>query len=336
MSIEVTTIGEDEFERWNELVDQSQSGTFFHYYEVLEAIERNTAARLHPLIGYKGQEPVGIFPVFEVRKLGVGAVFSPPPGLQTLFLGPLQLNERNMKQRKLDKRRKRFTNGCVEWIDDEIDPRYFRFATPVEYEDIRSFSWNDFTVAPRHTYHLDIDRSDDELKSSFSRSLRNNLNTTDPERYDVTRLGTDGIRFIYNQISSRYQEQGLQFRTPLDFLLELFETLPDGAIHPYVASVDGERVSGVLVFEDFSTAYFASGGGKPDVDLPINDILHWQIIRDARDRGAKTYDMYGADSTGISDYKAQFNPDLRTYYDVERSTMEMKAVSNLYKRYYSL
>lgn len=335
MTIEIDTVDQSDRAEWNGYVDRSTAGTFFHRYDVLEVLERHASAELYPLVGYKGQEPVGIFPIFEVRKGGISTAFSPPPGLGVPFLGPAHLNERKLKRRKLERRRKRFIEGCLEWVDEQAGPRYTRICTPVGYDDPRPFSWNDYDTTPIHTYLLDIERDEQELKGSFSKSLRRYLDPDDDdaERFSIDEGGTDGIRFIHDQIRSRYEAQGRRYRVPLEFLTELFETLPDGRVRPYVAEVDDERASGIVIFEGDSTIYYSEGGGKPDLQFPINDLLHWRIIRDARARGIGTYDLHGAESPRISEYKAKFNPELRSYYELEKGTTLMNAVARLYKKY---
>ncbi|ELY45809.1 lipid II:glycine glycyltransferase FemX [Natronorubrum tibetense] len=333
MSIDIDTLEPTEREQWDDYVEQSPMGTFFHRYDVLEVIERHASAELHPLVGYKGQEPVGIFPVFEIRKGGVSTAFSPPPGLGLPFLGPAHLNENKLKRRKLEQRRKRFVDGCLEWIDEVSGPRYTRICTSVTYDDPRPFSWNDYDTRPLHTYLLDLDRDEEQLKRSFSKSLRRYLDPDDSDRFSIEEGGTDAIGFIHEQIRSRYEAQGRRYRVPLEFLTDLFESLPDGRVRPYVADVDGERASGIIVFEGQSTIYYSEGGGKPDVEYPINDLLHWRIIRDAKDRGVETYDLHGADSPRICEYKSKFNPDLGTYYELENGTPLMNVVSNLYQKY---
>ncbi|WP_207589619.1 GNAT family N-acetyltransferase [Halomontanus rarus] len=338
MTIEIDTIDASEREQWNEYVDQSAAGTFFHRYDVLEVIERHASAELYTLVGYKGQEPVGIFPIFEIRKGGISTAFSPPPGLGLPFLGPAHLNENKLKRRKLEKRRKRFIEGCLEWLNEASGPRYTRICTSTAYDDPRPFSWNDYDTTPLHTYLLDINRDEEQIKSSFSKSLRRYLDPDDDEaaRFSIEEGGTDAIRFIHDQIQSRYEAQGRQYRVPLEFLIELFDTLPDGHVRPYVGTVDDERTSGIIIFEGRSTIYYSEGGGKPDIQFPINDLLHWRIIRDAVDRGIETYDLHGAESPRISEYKSKFNPELQTYYELEKGTPLMNVVSNLYKRYNSL
>lgn len=332
MSIDVTAL-EDERETWNGYVDRSDTGSFFHRYELLQAAARHSSATLHPLVGYKGQEPVGVFPAFEIRKGGVSTVFSPPPRLGLMFQGPATIENPQLKQRKLERQRKRFIEGCLDWLEDRVDPRYYRICTPVGHDDPRPFTWNEYETSPRYTYRLDIDQEPEAIKRSFSKSLRRYLDPDDEERFTIEEGGEEGIRFIHEQVRARYDAQDKTYTVPLDFLLDLYETLPDGSVRPYVATVDGERASGILLYEDDSTCYYSEGGGKPDVDFPINDLLHWEIIRRARERGVTTYDLYGANTPRICEYKSKFNPELQPYYEAEKGSMLMETAAKLYKRY---
>lgn len=334
MSIEITQFDADERidrEQWDDYVRRSRGGTLFHTFEMLELIEHHASADLYPFIGYKGQEPVGVFPIFELRKGGISTAFSPPPRMGIPTMGPALLDDGNLKQRKAERRMRRFVDGCLEAIDERIGPRYSRIATSVGVDDPRPFAWNEFDVSPRHTYLLDVDRDPDDLKQSFSKSLRRYLDPDD-ERYLIEERGTEAIEFIHEQVAARYEAQDRTYTVPLEFLLDAYETLPEGRLRPYVGEVDGEVASGILAFEGPSTVYYSEGGGKPDVDYPINDLLHWRIIRDARERGIDRYDLCGANTKRICTYKSKFNPELATYYEVERGTPVMNAVSSLYKR----
>ncbi|MGQ3410664.1 lipid II:glycine glycyltransferase FemX [Natrinema sp. LN54] len=337
MSIDITRFDADDRidrEQWDDHVRTSRGGTLFHTFDMLELIERHASADLYPFIGYKGQEPVGVFPVFELSKGGISAAFSPPPRMGIPSMGPAPLNDGHLKRRKAERRLRRFVEGCLESIDERIGPRYSRVCTSVGVDDPRPFTWNEFDASPRHTYVLDIDREPEDLKQSFSKSLRRYLDPDgdDAERFRIEERGTDAIEFIHEQVTARYEAQDRTYTVPLEFLLEAYETLPEGRLRPYVGAVDGDLASGILVFEGPSTIYYSAGGGKPDVDYPINDLLHWRIIRDARDRGIERYDLCGANTERICTYKSKFNPDLVTYYEVERGTPVMNAVSSLYRR----
>ncbi len=333
MSIEITEFDTADRDEWNELVSRSAAGTFFHHYDVLEVIEKHASARLYPLVGHKGQEPVGLFPVFELRNKGITMAFSPPPELGLLFMGPVTLMHDGLKRRKRERRRRRFVEGCLDVIEERVNPRYYRFCTPVGYKDPRPFTWNEYEMSPLHTYRLDLERDTDEIKRSFSKSLRRYLDTDEDNRFVVEEGDQDAIQFIHEQVTARYEAQDKTYSVPLKFLTDLYEHSADGRVRPYIAHVDGERVSGIIVLEDESTIYFSEGGGKPDVDFPINDVLHWRIIRDAREREIETYDLYGANTPRICEYKSKFNSDLATYYEAEKGSLVMSTAVKLYKKY---
>jgi len=68
MSVTISTTESADQETWDEYVELSPHGTVFQRYGALEAQANHSNATLHPLVGYKGQEPIGIFPVFETHK----------------------------------------------------------------------------------------------------------------------------------------------------------------------------------------------------------------------------------------------------------------------------
>lgn len=330
MSIEVEFFDSDGDE-WNDLVDRSSQGSLFHRHEFLNVVENNCDGDLHRLVGYKGNEPVGLFPLYDLTKAGLTAAFSPPPRMGIGFQGPILLNHEKLSQRKFERRHRRFITGCVERIEDEVDPRYYRFLTTSRYDDPRPLAWNDFEITPQYTYILDISGETDELKKSFSKSLRRYLDPDDLDRIDIEEEGIEGIRFIYEQISARYEAQGRTYSVPLEYLIELYRDLPDGHVRPYVGRVDGDRAGGIIILEDDDTVYFSEGGGKPDVDVPVNDILHWEIIKDSKRRDVRYYDLYGANIPRLCKYKAKFNPEMVTYFEAERSRPLMKVLSKAYR-----
>jgi len=133
--------------------------TPFHRIEAPETLENHSAATLHPLAGFKGQEPVGLFPVFTVSKGPMTAAYSPPPGLRVYNLGPLRLNMGKLKRRKRDRRHRRFIEAAIEWVEQREAPQYWNLRTTLGYEDSRPFHWNDYEVEPRYTYVVDLDAS---------------------------------------------------------------------------------------------------------------------------------------------------------------------------------
>jgi len=330
MSIDITTV--DDPTRWDRLVERAPASTPVHRYGGLRALAEHAGATLHPLAGYKGQEPVGLFPVFEKAKGPVSAVFSPPPDLKVSYLGPVTHNLEKLKQRKRERRHRRFVEGCLDYLDETVGPSYAHFRTGVDYADPRPFLWNDFEVTPRYTYVVDLERDPDDLFAAFSSDARSNVRSAGDADCEVYEGGREEIVRIVEQVKARHDEQGKSYLVTPAFVTDLYESLPDGAVRPYAVAVDGEFAGGMVVLEDDDTVYRWQGGAKPDASLPVNDVLDWQIMQDAIERGRSGYDLVGANNPRLCGYKAKFAPTLRTYHSLQRGTRSMNVVSGLYSR----
>jgi len=332
MSIDIRVATDGDLDRWNGYVERSPQGTLCHELEALRVQADHAGATVHPLIGFKGQEPVGLFPVFEIRKQFVTTAFSPPPHLRVPYLGPAFLNMAKLKQRKREQRRQRFMDGCFEWIETELNPTYSHVRTATAFEDARPFKWQEYDVTPEYTYVVDLTRDEDDLLMSFSSDARSNIRNTDDDAYEITVGGPEERRLIHEQVKNRYESQGISFGVPVEFVLDLAEHSPNGHVRPYTLRVDGEFVGGILALEYGDTTGRWMGGVRTDadVDLPTNDLLDWAIMQDGLERGLKTYDLVGADTRRINRYKAKFNPELRTYYSLENGKWGMQTIASLY------
>lgn len=328
MSIEIQRVDEDS---WNELVDRAPTSTPFHRAEALDTLEEHGSATLHPLVGYKGQEPVGLFPLFTVSKGPVTAAYSPPPGFRVYNLGPVPLNAGKLKRRKRDRRHRRFIEAALEWVEERESPRYWNVRTTCGYEDARPFRWNGFDVEPRYTYIVDIDHPPDELLSQFSSDLRRKLRKEYDVDYEITEAGPRAIDQIVELTRERHREQGEQYPVTAAYVRALADRLPEGTIRPYVCRIDGELAGGLIDVELAESAGAWIANGKTDAPIPVNDLLEWRVCLDARDRGRTAFDLMGANHERIYSYKAKFAPDLVQYYSAKKWPPGMKAAKRLYR-----
>ncbi|WP_132060432.1 lipid II:glycine glycyltransferase FemX [Halorussus amylolyticus] len=329
--ISIARADEDDLERWNDFVERSPQANVFHYREALEVQAEHADARLHPLVGYKGQEPVGVLPVFETRKGGMTMAFSPAPGLWVSYLGPALLNQAKLKRRKAERRNRLFVEGCLDWVERELGPKYTQIRPDPSYRDVRPFEWSDFDVTVRHTYEVDLTPGADDVLMSFSSDARNNIRTDGDFR--VYEGGPDEIEAVVSQVRERHREQDESYGVTPAFVTELYERLPEGAVRPYACEIDGEIAGGMVALEFGDTVYRWQGGAKHDRDLPVNDLVDWAIVTDAIDRGLERYDLVGANEQRLCEYKAKFGPELRSYYSVENGTRVTNALSSVYKKF---
>lgn len=328
MSVHVTEAEDAALERWDDHVSRSRQATLFHQRAAVRVLAEHTDTEAHHLVGYVGEEPVGLFPVFETGVGALGAVFSPPPDVRVPSTGPALLDS-GMKQRKAERRHRQFVEGCLDWIDTEVSPRYVHVRTGSRYTDLRPFQWNGFEVTPEYTYVVDLSPDEDALLSSFSRDARDNVRT---EEATVEKAGRDGIEWIVDRVRERYAAQDIPYHVTPAFVRDLYDALPAGQVRPYVCIHGGERIGGIVALEYGDTVQRWQGGTRPNVDLPVNDLLDWRIMRDARDRGCTRYDLVGASTPRLNQYKAKFAPDVRSYYSVERSGRAVELALSAYSK----
>jgi hypothetical protein len=335
MSVEVSRADDADLDAWDDRLASSPDGTVFHQLPFLRVLAEHTGATLHPLVGFKGQEPVGLFPVFELTKGPVSTAFSPPPSIGIPYLGPVLLNYEKLKQRKFERLNRRFVGGVLDWLDDHVGPKYTRVVSGVGYADSRPFQWNEFDVSPRFTYEIDLTLGRDGLLEALSSDARGSIRNGDEASYDISNGGRDAVDYVVGRINSRYDEGDGGLRLPESFVTDLIERLPDGQLRVYEATVDGRRVSGRLTLHYGDTVTLWQGSPKPDhdLDVAINDLINWRSMVDGIEAGKTRCDFIGANTPRLCRYKSKYNPTTRNYYEMESGTQVMTAVSSLYRRF---
>jgi hypothetical protein len=330
MTVEVRAVDDDG--RWDGYVERSPEATVFHRSGALGAMAGYTGDRLARLVGYRGEEPVGLLPVFVRRVAGTTVAFSPPPNLLVPYLGPALLTPPNCKPSKAERWHGAFVDAALDWLHGHTGPSYVHLRNGYRYTDPRPLSWNGFRVRPKHTYTLDTTRSRDELLATFSSDARRNLRNGEEVDYRIEIGERDAIEAIVEQVEARYREQGESYPLGSEFVTALYDGLSPERFRPYVCYRDGEVLGGMLAPRDGHAVYRWQGGAKPDCDLPVNDLLDWRIISDAVDDGLAEYDLVDADTRRLNGYKAKFNPSLRPYYETEWGRAHTRLLAGAYKR----
>ncbi len=334
MGIDVTELDLDaDGDEWDRYVERGRYTNPFYRAAALELQAEDTNTTPHLLAGFKGQEVAGLFPIFEYRKGPIVGAFSPAPYSWSVYLGPTMVNVEKLKQRKADRRTRQFVEGCLEWVETELSPHYTKFVA-AEFDDVRPFTWNDYEVTPGYTYVVDLEGSEEELLNRFSSDARSNVRNASEADYVVAEGDGDDVERIVDQVRARYENQDRPFQLSTAFARRMYETLPEGAIRPYTCRVDGEFVGGILVVESDTTRYRWQGGVKPDadVDLSINDLLDWHVMRDGLRDGLERYDLVGAGVPSINRYKAKFNPRLEIHYTITSGTFGLDVLIDRYRK----
>jgi hypothetical protein len=347
---------------WNSALP-SDGFEVFHLPEALEVVERHSDAELKLFGGFKGEQPIELLPVFVQRRSVGTAVTSPPPGLGIPRLGPI-LMPCSPKRRKREKVNKEFTESVLQQLgtDLELDRRLaaagvesplaesvldridvdsrltlFRMECNATYGDPRPYSWGNLRVEPNFTYVLDLaDRNAEDVRKSFSKSLRREIR--DAEDLDVTVEveGVEGARDVFRATEARFAEQDEPFGLTWPYVRDLFEALGDRARAYVVRDGDGEYFSGITALYSNDSAYFWQGGAKAIHEgTAVNSLVHWRLIEDVIEdppvESVTRYDLMGANTERLCRYKAKFGAELVPYYVVESSGAAMSVAKRAYQ-----
>lgn len=307
----------------------------FHEPAALSVLEDHTDADLRLLGGFKGQEPVGLFPVFVTERPIGTTVTSPPPSMNVPRLGPIVMPT-SPKPRKRESVNRTFVQESLEELGATGRGSLTRVITGHGYEDPRPFTWAGLDLTTQFTYAVDVEgRSSDDVLGSFSRSLRRDVRDAQDADLEVEVGGVDAAREVYDATARRYDEQDRGFPLSWAYVRDLVEALGDQARVYLARSPDGEYLSGITVLYGPDSAYFWQGGNRTRAaDVNVNSLLHWEIITDLIEDGSlagvDAYDLMGANTRRLCDYKGKFGGSLVPYYVAETQGIAMSVAKSAY------
>ena len=308
----------------------------FHTAAALSVLDRHAAGDLLPLGGYRGEQLVGMLPVF-VRKVGRARILSsPPPGMAIPHLGPIVMPT-SPKQRKREKVTREFTNGVLDVLGVDAATTLCRFLCHTDYPDPRPYRWAGLSVESSFTYRLQVgDRSPEDIIDSFSRSLRREIRSGEDLDVEIETEGVDGAERVFEATQARYAEQDEGFSPSWPYVRDVVADL-DERSRVYVArDRGGAYLGGVIAVFSNDAAYYWLGGARTTHEgVSINSLLHWRIIRDVAEdppiESVTEYNLVGANTERLCRYKSKFGADLAPYYVVESGGPAMDAAKGAYR-----
>lgn len=328
MRIEELTLSE-----WEDALP-SNGYDVFHSVEVLEVLDEHATEQLRLFGGYQGQELVGLFPLFTREVLFGRALISPPPGFGIPRLGPLVMTK-SPKRRKQEQKNREFIRTILDAVDADDPFTLFATVCSPEFDDPRPFKRAGYNVEPNFTYSLDLtDTTPDQVLSSFSSDLRDDVQDGEDLDIDVSVRGPDAAMRVYDAYKARFAEEGIDFPVPRDYTYDLVEELDDRA-RVYVAETpDGEFLSGRTYLFSNDIAYSWQGGTRTYYEgVGVGGLLDWHLIRDILTdpelESVSRYDLGGASTEKLARHKSQFNPDLLPYYEI-KSGLAMRLAKKAY------
>lgn len=178
----------------------------------------------------------------------------------------------------------------------KIDPDVSDSSTAVTLQH-RGWRFSPDQVQFRNTVTLDLRRSEAELLAAMKQKTRYNVRLAAKKGVRV-RLGVASLSdfdLLYRMYAETSLRDGFVIRSAA-YYKDVWGTLIQaGFAQPLIAAVEGEPVSALVLFVFAQTAwYFYGMSHDAHREKMPNHLLQWEAIRWARQRGALTYDFWGA------------------------------------------
>jgi hypothetical protein len=344
------------FEEWAEALPAS-GFEVFHTAPALSVLDDHAAGDLYLLGGFNGDQPVALLPLFvRYGPLRTAMVSSPPPGFNIPHLGPIVMPQ-SPKRRKREKQNGEFAEMVVEALGLDDSRTLFRTVCAPTYGDPRPYRWAGFDVDAAFTYRLALDDSPEDLLTSFSKSLRREIRDGEDSDIEVLQADREAAEAVYWHTAARYAEQGEEIGASWEYVRDLLDALDEeNRYRIYTAeTADGRFLGGIIVLYSNDCAYYWLGGARTTHDgVSVNSLLHWHVIRDVAEAGTEDggndrsgsedgpiasvecYDLVGANTERLCQYKAKFGADLAHYYTIESAGPRMTLAKTAYERVNSL
>jgi lipid II:glycine glycyltransferase (peptidoglycan interpeptide bridge formation enzyme) len=331
MNIEVRVAENEEMKNWDGLIEASPYGTIFHTFDWLRIAEKHTNSKLYPLIGLKGEEVIGVFPLFYKKKGPLKMIFSPPPKVGIPYMGPVLLGYNKLKQEKKESLITDFFTGIDKFIHDNFKPHYTYFKLSPGLIDSRPFKWLGYQANPVYGYLLDISIGLSNLESNFSIQARKNLKKAEKNGLSYELGSKDELLVLHNMLYDRYAEQARTIPTSKNYLLEVFNKFFPDNLKVFIIRYHDDIISGgvKLCYKDKVIDWI----GQPKTTMrTANDFLHWSVMKWGFEHKFHYYEIIGANTQSISQFKSKFNPALDIYFEIKKSTITGTIGERLYTK----
>jgi len=114
--------------------------------------------------------------------------------------------------------------------------------------------------------------------------------------------------------------------------MDLFnEYAPENMKIFVIRNQNGEIVSGgvKLCYKDRIMDWI----GQPKTTIrTANDFLHWSVMKWGIEHKLHYYEIIGANTKSICQFKSKFNPSLEIYFELKKSTVFGTAAEKLYMK----
>jgi len=205
----------------------------------------------------------------------------------------------------------------------------------------RKINLNNSKIINRHTFILDLNKTEEEIWKNFNKKLRNVIRKSEKESVKIFELkDEDELKEYYNL--SLKTEKNIQKNKgrktfsiqSYDFFKELFNNKLGRFL---IAKYNNKIIAGALfLIWNNKSVYFQSCSDREYSIKQAPSLIQWESIKRFKQEGVKEYDLGGVtinldknDSRFfVYEFKRKFNGELKEFYNIEIELNKFKKVQD--------
>ena len=323
--------GEADSKRWDDIVNSSVNGTLYHTWTWLKIVEKHSMSKLFPMVFFDSDDdmPFGAIPLFHMNKFGIKMIFSPPPWCY-ISLGPVIINKR-YKQHKFELAYLDFQAYMDRFIK-KLGVNYTSIGTSTGLLDIRPFLWAGYKVTPFYTYKIDLSQGEETIWNNLRKNTRRDINIAKKKGINIMEQTDEiSIDYVYSVTSSRYAHRHQRFPVHRSYLTDTFQQFGHTYIKTYVALYQGQIVTALscTIYKNTCCAWIG-GTRTEESGLEANKLLYWDIITRMINNKYKYFELMGANTRHLCEFKSIFGPEISIYFGMNKSDTLGSLAEKLY------
>ncbi|MBK8151858.1 MAG: hypothetical protein IPK61_01450 [Saprospiraceae bacterium] len=311
MSLQINTILKSRTEindlEWNQFIDDSPQYIIYAKSFYLDAVHPNWKA----LFCYNGDQILAVMPLCE-KSFFCFKWITKPSWIQYLgvFFCPLQ-----GKRHRYYYTLKTVLHSILDQLKDKMHIFNYNFVPSFQYH--IPFLWQNYSVTPYHSYHLDIDSSLSEIYSNFSTSVTNHIKKANKQQLlIIENESIDGLANLLQAKNIIHKGENLS-------LLRLWENLSKEAccFSMYVTDHNQSNMyCGVAFVIDKESIIFLASATNPKFKKSgAVSFMVWNVIQKAQNmKNIKYIDFEGSMIAGIENYFRAFGSRAVVYYNIQK------------------
>lgn len=149
---------------------------------------------------------------------------------------------------------------------------------------------------PEHTIMVDLEPSEDEILKQMKQKGRYNIKVA--KKHDVKVRKSKDLKAFYKLMEETTERDNFASHK-IGYYDKMMELFGDDA-ELWLAEHKGKVVAGAIVsyFKDICTYHFGASSNQ-DRNVMAPYLLHWEIMREAKKKGMKKYDLFGVAPEGV-------------------------------------